>query len=183
LEPDQEIDIELAQLCRLFYPSLEVLGGFQKMVAGELPEESRGLLAHDRHMTVTVEQFHGCAVNVDVLQTCRDGEHYSRKILLKRQADNMVVMFGIVRMNLAVMAPQVRSKIESQQIPLGRILIEHNVLREVKLLNLFRIEPGAELRELLCKRPEGSEDERHCHGRTALIYCDGQPAIELLEIV
>ena len=87
-------------------------------------------------------------------------------------------MFGIVRLDLSVLSPEVRTKIESQQIPLGRILIEHNVLRVVKLLKLFRIQPGEDLATDLNLAQKST-----CFGRTALIFCDGAPAIELLEIV
>jgi chorismate-pyruvate lyase len=178
LNPAEDIDVELTELSELFYSAAEGLGRFQKIVADEIPETARELLAHDGHMTVTVERFHHCGVDVQVLQTLLDGDLYSRKILLTRQSDAQVVMFGIVRMNLGVMAPQVRAEIESQQIPLGRILIDHNVLRAVKLRNLFRIEPGAELQGLF-----GLREGQPCFGRTALIFCDGRPAIELLEVV
>ncbi len=178
MNPANQIDEQMSDLSELFYPTAKKVGRFQKIDAGEMPLQARGLLAHDWHMTVTLEQFHECSVDVQVLQSRHDGDHYSRKILLTRQSDDQVVMFGIVRMNLAVMAPHVREEIESQRIPLGRTLIENNVLREVKLLNLFRIEPDPELRNLL-----GIKDGQACFGRTALIYCDEQPAIELLEIV
>ena len=83
-----------------------------------------------------------------------------------------------MRVNLAYLDDAVRREIESESTPLGRILIEHNVLRRVHLFSLWRIEPAARLRELLCL-PEGQE----IYGRTALIYCNDEPAIELLEIV
>jgi len=177
LNPDDQVDSLVSELSELFYPAAE-LGQFQKVDADEMPQQARGLLAHEFHMTVTLEQFHDCAVDLQVLQSRYDGDHYSRKILLTRQSDNHIVMFGIVRMNLAVMAPHVRKEIESQRIPLGRTLIENNVLREVKLLSLFCIEPGSDLSSLL-----GLKNGQACYGRTALIYCGEQPAIELLEIV
>jgi hypothetical protein len=58
------------------------------------------------------------------------------------------------------------------------VLIEHNVLRNVRLLSLWEIQPGPELRNLF-----GLTGSETCYGRTALIYCDGVPAVELLEIV
>ena len=58
------------------------------------------------------------------------------------------------------------------------MLIQHNVLREVQLVALWKVEPGAELRQLFNKQ-EGDI----VYGRTALIYCNGEPAVELLEIV
>ena len=71
-----------------------------------------------------------------------------------------------------------RAEIESQNTPLGRILIEHNVMRQVQLISLWKVAPGEELRKLF-----GLADADVTYGRTALIYCNGVPAVELLEIV
>ena len=176
--PSNSADIELQQLIELFYDDPSQLGQFVHTAACDLSEIGRQLLAHDRHMTVTVELFHQGSVDVQVLESRQDTEHYFRKILLTRKSDSRVVMFGIVRLNLAVLSPQVRAEIESHATPLGRILIEHNVLRVVKLGRLFQISPGEDLRQLLQLQPAAV-----CHGRTAMIFCEGQPAIELLEIV
>jgi hypothetical protein len=81
-------------------------------------------------------------------------------------------------LTLAVLNPEVRAEIESQRTPLGHILIKHNVLRTVRLLSLWRVTPAEELCDLI---ERGQPQE--CYGRTALIYCDGVPAVELLEIV
>ena len=199
---------DLETLVDLFYDNLRDLGEFTEVDEAEMPEVDRGLLAHDEHMTVAVEAFHGCPVDVRVLEVHTTPIHYSRKILLTRQSDGAVVQYGIVRLNLDYLGADVRREIESQQTPLGRILIEHNVLRTVRLLTLWKIEPGEELRKLFgLDKPlshveaggrspdaaatgveaQSSEGDRPpastCYGRTALIYCNGIPAVELLEIV
>jgi chorismate-pyruvate lyase len=69
-------------------------------------------------------------------------------------------------------------RIESQEVPLGRVLIEHDVLREVQLCELWQIHAGPSLASLLRIKTGDT-----VYGRTALIFCDGEPAIELLEIV
>lgn len=169
---------ELQALVGLFYESLTDLGSFQEVKVDDIPLLYRGLLAHDQHMTVTVESHHGCPVDVHVLSAQSLGDLYARKIILTRQRDNAVVLFGLVRLNLAFLPTAARHEIEKQQTPLGRVLIEHNVLRNVRLLSLWRIDPSPELCGLLqLGRPE------ICYGRTALIYCNGVPAVELLEIV
>jgi chorismate-pyruvate lyase len=170
--------VELEQLIHLFFDDEAQLGQFEEVGADQVPEPNRSLLAHDQHMTVAVEKHHQSSVDVKVLQARTDGEHYSRKILLTRQSDGGVVQYGIVRLNKSYLAPDVRDEIERQEIPLGRVLINHNVLRVVKLLSLLKIQCGPELASEF-----GFEDGQICYGRTALIYCDGSPAIELLEIV
>ncbi|HAY81987.1 MAG TPA: hypothetical protein DCY79_19460 [Planctomycetaceae bacterium] len=169
---------ELAALVELFYERLGNLGGFTELQEQVLPEPYRTLLAHDAHMTVTVEAHHNSKVDVDVLETHRTDTHYSRKILLRRQSDGVVVQFGPVRLNVAFLGADARREIESEQTPLGRVLIEHDVLRHVRLLSLWETQPSAELCDLF-----GLQQPQPCYGRTALIYCNGMPAVELLEIV
>ncbi len=176
--PTRKATPELRALCRLFYASVDELGDFSEIDPSEMPETARRLLWHDEHMTETVEAFHGTPVDVSVLQTHHTPTHYSRRILLNRQSDGEVVQFGIVRLNTSALAEAVREEIERQETPLGRILIQHNVLREVRPLSMWSVVPGTNLRKLF-----GLGEAGVCFGRTALIYCDGLPAVELLEIV
>jgi hypothetical protein len=83
-----------------------------------------------------------------------------------------------VRLNFDYVSPQVRQQVESRQTPVGRILIQNNVLREVRLFQLWKVTPGPDLRALF-NMPQGSIT----YGRTAMIDCNHAPAVELLEIV
>ena len=175
----------LPDLVGLFYERPGDLGTFEQIQSAGIPQPYRRLLAHNKHMTETVEQFHGSKVDVQVLATRRDNGFYSRKILLTRQSDGQVVQFGIPRLNMAYLDEEVRREIESETKPLGRVLIEHNVLREVQFAGLWRIEPGPDLCRMfgLAAQPAVKNTVQTVYGRTALIYCNGEPAIELLEIV
>ncbi len=168
----------LDHLASLFYADLAELGAFEEVLAEAVPEPYRKLLAHHEHMTVAVEQHHGCKVDVEVLATRDDGDYYSRKIVLHRQTDRAPVLFGIPRINLRLLADDVRQEIIGQTAPLGRVLIEHNIMREVQLASLYRVQPGPDLRRLMNLTPSTAT-----YGRTAFIYLDGYPAVELLEIV
>lgn len=169
---------DLRVLVDLFYPVPAQLGEFREIESREVPEPYRRLLAHDEHMTVTVEAEYGEPVDVSVLTVHTTATHYSRKIVLHRRSNRQVVLFGLVRLNVSFLGEDVRREIESQGTPLGRILIEHNVLRHVKLLSLWRVDAGPELRDHF-----GLPSLDICYGRTALIYCNGVPAVELLEVV
>ena len=81
-------------------------------------------------------------------------------------------------MNINALEEDVWRQIENQEVPLGRVLIRHDVLREVELCELWQIKSGPCLASLL-HRSIGET----LYGRTALIHCDGEPAIELLEVV
>jgi chorismate-pyruvate lyase len=170
---------ELATLVGLFYADRAELGVFEAVAPAAMPAYYQRLLAHQNHMTVTVEAYHNSHVDVEVLEShLRDDRYYSRKILLRRQSDGAVVQFGIVRLNFDYVSEQVRQQVESRRAPVGRILIQNNVLREVRLFQLWKVTPGPDLRALF-NIPAGAVT----YGRTAIIDCNHAPAVELLEIV
>ena len=149
------------------------------MVAPEqVPKPYRGLLVHSHHMTVTVEQFYANPVNVKVLQTRLEGNEYSRQILLTLSDTGRVVQFGIVRMDLDLLSPTVREQIVEGRTPLGRVLIENNVLRKVEPMGFFRVRTNAAMNAWF-----GETEAVDTYGRLGVIHTDGKPAIEVLEIL
>lgn len=144
----------------------------------DVPEPYHTLLVHPHHMTVTVEDYYGGRVDVHVLQRRLAGDTYARKILLELQADRRVVQFGVVRIRLDFCSDAVRAAILEEKTPLGRILIEHDVLRRIEPTAFFRVTPGPQLTKWF-HLPE----PRDTYGRLGIIHCDEQPAIEVLEIL
>ena len=270
----EDENVDLGSLIGEFYDDPMELGVFIPVAQLEAPYAS--LLDHEAHMTVTVEQFHGRSVDVQVhrsLSRLNDGRmlqysdpsgvfgekaasanpigrrgeealatrrqrvpvskhqltefalqttQYTREITLVtgtglpegsgqtastsagdrfnelddraasvsarqiRSASGKpnsghpgrIVQYGIVRLNTAALRQKVWAEIASGRVPLGRVLIQHQVLREVQLCCLWEVTAGPSLSRVL-EVPEGCK----LYGRTALIRCDSRPAIELLEIV
>ena len=170
---------DLQSLVDLFYHDPSDLGNFVEKPCHLIPAEYQALLAHDAHMTVTLEDYHQSELSVEVLEFQRTSTHYSRKIILRKTTDNVPVLFGIVRLSLNFLPSHVQEEIEARKTPLGRVLVKNDILRTVKLLSLWEIDPGAALSVLYTG---SSQDQPVCFGRTALIYCAGLPAVELLEI-
>lgn len=160
------------------FPPADDLPDYELVPADEMPEPFRTMLVHESHMTVTVEAYHGDLVDVRVLGRTREESSYTRKIILTLQKTGRVVLFGIVRINLDYCSPAVREAILSEQTPLGRVLIEHNVLRRIEPTAYFKVEPGTEQLAWF-----GLADAKPMYGRLGFIHCDEQPAVELLEIV
>ena len=172
---DHEVDIR--SLVEIFYSDPRPLMEWVEINAESLPADYRQLLDHDAHMTVTLESHHRTLVDVEVLEP-KDGDgFYARRSLLRRQSDGAPVQFGIIRLAASYLQPEVLDKIRQGEIPLGRVLITHEVLRQVQLRALWRITPGEQLQSLL-QLPPNAE----VFGRTAIIVCDGKPAVHLLEI-
>jgi chorismate-pyruvate lyase len=170
--------VELTVLLDSIEGAARELGEFTEVLPKSMPVKFQQLLAHNEHMTVAVEAFHGCPVTVQVLQSRREDSIYVREILLRRSTDQQVVQYGIVRLQLEALNEAPRQAILSEKIPLGRVLIEHNVLREVELVDLWKIVVGPKLAELL-----HVDIGSITYGRTAMIYFSNRPALELLEIV
>ncbi len=160
------------------FPDQEEAPEYEVLAPDEVPPPYHDLLVHEHHMTVTVEAHHGALVDVRVLARHRQGDTYARKIVLNPRGSDRVVLFGIVRINLAYCSPAVRDEILAERTPLGRILIEHDVLRRIEPTNYLRFLPGPE-----SKRWFGFPKARTVYGRLAYIHCDGLPAVELLEVV
>ncbi|WP_238381209.1 hypothetical protein [Mariniblastus fucicola] len=179
MNPTELPQVELDELIGLFFPDTDSgVGVFHEVDASEMPADANRLLNHCEHMTVTIEDFHHGEVDVKVLEEHDSDTHYSRKILLTRKSDGGVVQYGIVRLDMSTLPQVVQDQIRERKIPLGRILISHDVMRAVRLEKLFRIEAGEELASCF-----GADPGADIFGRTAWMFCNGKPAIELLEIV
>jgi chorismate-pyruvate lyase len=166
------------RLAMLFHDDLAELGHFEPISASEMPAPYHRLLAHNDHMTVTLESANGSPVDVRVLAEWRDEASYARNSILTRHTDGMTLQFGIMRIWWADLPPSARDEITLQRLPLGRVLINHNLLREVELITLWRIDPGPTLRREL-----GIVDQQPVFGRSAQILVDGRPTVQMLEIV
>jgi hypothetical protein len=143
-----------------------------------VPPPYHGLLVHEHHMTVTVESFYKSLVDVRILVRHQTADDYARKILLVLQSDGRVVQFGIMRIILRYCSPVVQAAILAGQTPLGRILIEHDVLRRIEPTAYLRVTPGRAMMEWF-----GLAERQTTYGRLAYIHCNERPAVELLEIV
>jgi hypothetical protein len=166
------------RLATLFYGTLDELGKFEPVSVETLPPDFRELLAHQDHMTVALEAYHDTLVNVEPLDEWRDEASYARCSLLRRQSDGRIVQFGIMRIWLADLPETAQQEIIGRKSPLGRVLIRHNVLREVELITLWRIEPGPVLRRRL-----SVDKHETIYGRSAQILVEERPTVQLLEIV
>jgi chorismate-pyruvate lyase len=143
-----------------------------------IPTAERRLLAHREHMTEVLQAHHGQAVRVQVQDFKLEGDWYSRKITLTPGQDMKIVECGIVRMDFRYVTPEVRDEILARRMPLGAILIKHDVLRWIEPLWFVQLPPGSDVLRLF-----GMETVQPVWGRIAVIYCNGEPAIDLLEIV
>ena len=177
--PDAPVGPTLAEMLALF-PGTERDFAAEEITAGDVPQPYRGLLVHHHHMTVTVERHYGSPVDVWVLDVKQEGDLYARKILLALQSTGQVVQFGIARIHLDYCSKAVRREIEARETPLGRILINHKVLRHIRPTAYLKVTPGTRMREWFGL---AKADPATTFGRLGVIFTNHEPAIEVLEIL
>ena len=176
-ESDRAVEPELRELFAEFPPA-DDLPEYELIAAGDVPQPYHRLLVHEHHMTVTVEAHHRAPVDVHILTRRHNGNTYARKIVLTPRGSDRVVLFGIVRINLAYCSPVVREAIVEGKTPLGRILIENDVLRRIEPTAYLRIQPGPRQMQWF-----GLTAPKPMYGRLGFIHCDNKPAVELFEVV
>lgn len=185
VEPDTRDPVARAEALVRLFCSPGNFGAIRSVAPSQVPEPARTLLDHHSHMTVAMERFHGGDVRLRVVASVNDGSGkpthpawYAREILLETQGGK-IVQHGIVRIDLSLLDAATVAAILAAKIPLGRILIEANLLRDVHDVGLLEVVPGPHLRRLF--GPAAAATPR-TFGRVAEISLGGRPAIELLEI-
>lgn len=168
-------------LIELFHDDQQAFAGLQVVGAADMPEPYAGLLAHNSHMTVAMERYHGGPVSLRVVaeRNVPGGEAtagaYAREILLANESGT-IVQYGIVRIDLSPLPEASRDAILRKGEPLGRILIASGMHREVQAVELLKLTPGPAFGDVM-------EAHGPTYGRVAEIRLDGRPAVELLEVV
>ena len=167
----------LDPLYRLF-PDSSDRPAVVEVEAERVPEPYHRLLVHTHHMTVTVEEFYGGPVDVKVVACRRHGDEYARKSLLALHEGGKIVQFGLVRIDLGACSQAVRDAIVEGKTPLGRVLIQHNMLRRIEPTSYLRVKLASRMAEWF-----GVVEGGETYGRLGVIYTGDRPAVEVLEIL
>jgi chorismate-pyruvate lyase len=150
----------------------------QAVAAADIPAPAHRLLVHNDHMTEVMERHHGCTVSVEVQERRRTGNHYSRLIRLHRDSDHAIVQGGLVRIHLQLLPADVAAAILAEQVPLGRLLIHHRLLRHIDVRQYLQFPPQPALEAWL-----GPMRFRPTYGRLGYLHVGLRPAIDLFEIL
>jgi hypothetical protein len=183
---------ELSRLVAIHKSPEQLFDDVEHVPASLTPEPYRQLLVHDHHMTLAMEEFHGNAVEVHVVDRHFEEAGYFRTSVLTVPATvigrtagragtwfegERAIQFGAIRFNFEFVTVEVREAIVAEHTPLGQVLINHNVLRHIDLGAILKIKVGPELAELF-----GCERGTETYGRLATIFCNRRPAVDLLEV-
>jgi len=152
----------------------------QVVAPEEVPEPYHRLLVHEKHMTLTLTAHYNAFVEVQVKEMHYEGTLYSRKITLTapRPAEAPVVEFGLIRLDLQFVPQPVWQEIFQQRTPMGELLLRHNILQRVQPKWFLKFEPESSVLNWM-----GAKYDKTLYGRLGTIYCNGEPAVEVLEVV
>ena len=157
------------------FAAAETFGSMRPVAAERVPHPYRELLDHHSHMTVAMERFHGQRVSLRVVAIRPQNDTaYLREILLL-DSHGRPVQYGVVRIDLSLVAAEAAARIRAADTPLGRVLIEAGALCDIQQVELLEVTPGPHLEGLIGPDPT--------FGRVATISVAGRPAVQLLEIV
>jgi len=168
----------LAEFCEPFLPGVDVLAGVRAVDGRSMSDAFRRLLVHNDHMTTTLRAYYGAPVALEVREAQLDGEAYRRRIVLRLADGGRIVEVGFVRIRLGYASKNVRERILERRTPLGDILIQADVLRRIEPRWFFEIDQHSPL-----LKDFDDPSLLRAFGRLGTIFCEDQPAIELLEIV
>ena len=168
----------LRRLCEGFFSDRSWIECCEVVGAGEMPSLPRELLVHNTHMTPRLRSHYGQALRLDVRAERLDGDQYTRKIKLLLGDSREVAEFGIMRIDLRCVPTEARSAILEKGTPLGDILARHNVLTKVEPWAYVGFVAPCPI--LKCLRRDALPA---AYGRLATIRCNGEAAVELLEVV
>ena len=169
----------LDHLAGLFYSDLAELGTFEEVLAEAVPEPYRTAAGPSRAHDRLGRAASRLQVDVEVLATQQSGDYYSRKIVLHRQSDGASCCSAFRGSICGWWMTTCGGKSSSQNdAARARADRAQRAPRSAAGLALSR---RARARPVPAAGP--AQPARTTYGRTAFIYCDGYPAMELLEIV
>ena len=172
------VEDALADLCSGLCPSDAVCHSCEPVSASEMPAPFSELLVHNDHMTARLRAYHGRPVELRVLDEVHEDPLYRRTIVLTLNGTDRVVEFAVVRIDFRFTPPDARDEILNHRMPLGDVLTRSNALRRIDPRWYVKLSARCPIFADFC-----DATLEQVYGRIGTIYCDGNPAVELLEVV
>ncbi len=163
-----------------FYARLGLpLPPMTRLEADELPQPQRQLLAHNRDMTPTLEQWHGGRLSLRVCTREQSQQRYLREVVLTLTGHGTPVEYGVICVYLGQFSHRARRLVLAEEHPFGRILELEGIAHLSWPQAYFKLTPDGHIRRLL-----GMAHEATLYGRRNVLL-NGQRRLlaEVMEIL
>jgi len=117
------------------------------MTGADLPEPYRGMLDHDRDMTPTLETFFGEIIAIGIIHKGRQGDSYTREVVLFVEQTRQPVAYGSIDIHLENIDGAARTDILSGCLPFGSILHKHAIKHVSAPSAFFQIDSDEQTRK------------------------------------
>ncbi len=128
----------------LSLPKMALLKG------AELPEPYRGMLDHGRDMTPTLEAFFRETVAISIIHSGRQGDSYTREVVLFTEQSRKPVAYGSIDIHLENIMGGARTDILSGCLPFGSILHKHAIPHVSAPSAFFEIDSDTQTQKHFC---------------------------------
>src|SRR5262245_19600947 len=144
----------------------------------DIPFPYRSLLVHENDMTLTLERHFGGPVKLRTLSTVTSGSWYLRRVLLVQEYSGRPVEMGAIRLRTDVFPQKVRSQIQKNETPLGRLLRDGGVDFKSQPRVFLAVEPNNEMMGVFWMR-----EPRTLYGRQTELFQGGLKLGDIIEIL
>ena len=144
-----------------------------------LPEPYQSLLDHEKDMTPTLEDFHGEAIHLEVLDSVCNQAEVFREVRLVLDGSKKPVAFGAIKIRLPFFDSAARTRILEGRLPLGTILKLHKVDHFSRPRAFLKVVPDRVIDEALGLNTSGK-----LYGRQNLLVTQSREILaEIVEIL
>lgn len=145
----------------------------------QIPEPSKTLLVHETDMTSTLEKYHDQKLRLHILRRHREGDEYSRQVLLVAERDQIPTEFGAIKIFLQNFPEEVRQQILKGSRPLGTILSDEQIPYTSRPVAFVQITPDPIIKSAL-----GLGETQLVFGRRNVLIDPSQRVLaEILEVL
>ena len=145
----------------------------------QIPQPYRGMLDHDRDMTPTLEQFYRETIAISIIHSGRNGNAYTREVVLYTEQTRRPVSYGSIDIHLENVSGGARTDILSGHLPFGSILHKHKIPHVSAPSAFFEIGSDA-----ATQRHFGLKQPARLYGRrNRLSTPDGRTLADIVEIL
>jgi hypothetical protein len=150
----------------------------REIAPARIPSPYRGLLVHERDMTLTLEAHVGGRVVLRALSTFHDGACYFRRVLLVHERSARPVEMGAIRIDLDAFEPRIRSAILRNRVPLGRVLRDGGVDYRSRPQAFLSVTPNSEIMGVFWMREPST-----LYGRRTEMSVNGRKVGDIVEVL